>query len=167
MKQACVQEDVKFVIWLTRNFTAAEVRQAAVESQADAVAVEGEIPAENAPGVPNPQAVNWPELIFELSDLDIHKGVVHNNAPFVHHDGTPWPEKVAPLVEAGWTSLTECYDLTGDPTLWIERRDFFAKQCGWPSSQPVVGVYGGRTFDDFPTRDNYPNWSVWDAGTVI
>lgn len=156
-----------FTIWLTRDFSAAQARQAAVESGCSGIALEAEIPSENAPGVDNPQAVNWPEMIFTLKDLPITKAVVTNNAPFVHHDGTPWPEKVAPLVAAGWSCLTEAYDLDGDPTQWIERRDFFAKQCGWQETQPVIGLYGGRTLADFPTRNQYRNWSAWAAEYVL
>jgi hypothetical protein len=93
--------------------------------------------------------------------------VITNVSPFIHHDGRPWPELAAPLITDGWACVTECYDMEGDPTKWIERRDFFAKQVGWYVTQPALGVYGGRTLDDFPTRNDYPNWSVWSADYLL
>jgi len=166
-RDACAAQGIIFTIWMTRDFTAAEARQAVVESQAQGFLAEGEIPAESAPGIPNAQAQNWSELIFQLSDLQIPKGVVTNFAPFTHHDGTPWADKAKPLIDAGWSCHTECYDLTGDPTQWIPRRDFYAKQLNWPSTQPVLGLYAGRTFADYPTRNEYANWSVWAAEYLI
>lgn len=167
MKQACESTGLVYTIWLTRNFTAAEVRQACVESGAAGVSLEAEIPAENAPGVPNPQAVNWPEVIFELSDLNIYKAVVTNFAPFVHADGSPWPEKAAPLIKAGWRCMTECY-LGEAPMATPENTNWYATvNLGWSETQPVLGIYGGKTFADYPTRNNYRNWSVWDAGSVL
>jgi hypothetical protein len=167
VKAAVEAESGVHTIWLTRNFTPAQVRAAVIASNCTGILLEGEIPAEIAPGVPNPQAVNWPEVINQLSDLDVAKGVVTNFAPFVHHDGSPWPEMAAPLIADGWACVSECYDMSGDPTKWIERRDFFAKQVGWYVTQPALGVYGGRTLDDFPTRNDYPNWSVWSADYLL
>lgn len=173
VREACEQEGMIFTIWLTRPFDAALVRQTAVESECSGVLVEGEIPAMN-PGpdgvgeVPNPQAVNWPELIFTLSDLDIFKGVATNFAPFTHHDGSPYPEKSRPLVEAGWACLTECYDMPFTPApLRPAERAGFAKHLGWNVTQPILGLYGGDTLGDYPTRDDYRNWSVWAAEYVI
>lgn len=156
---------------MTRNFTAAEARQACVESGAQGFLAEGEIPPETTDSggnvISNPQEQNWPELIFELSDLNIFKGVVTNFAPFVYHSGKPWPEKAKPLIDAGWHCLTECY-LSESPSGTPERRDFYAKvNLGWPETQPVLGLYGGKTFADYPTRDNFRNWSVWDANSVL
>lgn len=152
---------------MTRNFSAAEALQACVDSQAAGFLAEGEIPAESAPGVPNAQAQNWPELITLLHDLPIFKGVVTNFAPFTHHDGSPFPEKSAPLIANGWSCHSECYDLSGDPTLWIERRKFFAGQLGWAETQPAVGLFAGRTWADFPTFGKYRNGSVWAAEYLI
>jgi hypothetical protein len=170
-RQACLDENVIFTIWVTRagdyDPTPSNVRQAVVNSQAAGILIEGEVPAESAPGVPNPQAVNWPDMIFHLQDLPVYKGTITNNAPFTHHDGAPWPEMVAPLIDAGWSYHTECYDLTGDPKLWIERRDFFAKQLNVPRTQPAVGLFHGRTAADFPTFLNYENGSVWAAEYLI
>lgn len=191
VKAACEEFGLVYTIWLTRPFTAASARQAAVESGAAGVLLEGEIPAMNPdtswrvvqrlrqryhqvdhPGIkvgeiPNPQAVNWPEVIFLLSDLNIFKGVVTNFSPFTHHDGTPYPEKAAPLINAGWACLTECYDMIGDPALWIERRKFFAGHLGWFATQPVLGLYSGRTFASYPGYESERNWSVWAAEYVL
>jgi len=167
VKAACDAAGLIFTIWMTRNFTAAEARQAVVESGAKGFIAEAEIPSENPPGVPNPQAQNWPELIFELSDLNIHKAVVTNFAPFVHWDGAPFPEKAAPLIDAGWHCMTECY-LSEAPLATPERTNFYAiTNLGWSETQPVLGIYGGKTYSDYPTRDNYRNWSVWDANSVL
>ncbi len=73
----------------------------------------------------------------------------------------------APLVADGWACLTENY-LGEAPNATIENTDWYAKTfLGWPETQPVIGIYGGATFDDYPTRDEYRNWSVWDAGNVL
>lgn len=161
VKAACDTYGLVFTIWLKRPFTAAEALQAVVESQCEGFIAEAEIPAHR------PEAQNWPELIHALSDVDIPKAVATNFAAFVHEDGKPWPEKARPLIEDGWSCMTECYDLGGDPAQWPERRAFFATHLGWNDTQPILGAYGGRTIESFPTRDNYRNWSVWDAGSVL
>jgi hypothetical protein len=167
VRAACDAEDLVFTIWLTRDFSGAQARQAAIESECVGILLEGEIPAESAPGVPNPQAVNWADVAFYLSDLPIYKGVVTNMAPFTHHDGTPYPEKAKPLIDAGWSCHTECYDMTGNPATWPEERAFFAKHLGWNTTQPALGAYGGRTVESFPTRNDYRNWSAWAAEYVL
>ena len=167
MKAACASVGLVYTIWLTRNFTAAEVLQAAVNSQCQGVIVEGEIPAEIGPGQANPQAVNWAELAHVMADLPIPKAVATNFAPFIHHDGTPAPEIAKPLIDAGWACITECY-LGESPNSTPENQDFYAtRNLGWPETQPVIGLYAGKTWADYPTRDNYRNWSVWDAGEVL
>lgn len=167
IKNAVESENGVHTIWLTRPFTAAEVRQAVIESECSGVLLEGEIPAESGYNYPNPQAVNWVEMIWALEDLDVAKGVITNFAPFTRYDGSPYPEKSRPLVEAGWSCVTECYDMQGDPTHWIEQRAFFARHLGWDVTQPALGCYDGRTLQSFPTRDNYFNWSVWAAEYVL
>lgn len=167
VKTACDKYGLIYTIWMTRNFSAAEARQAVVESQAAGFIAEAEIPPEIDTNTPNPQEQNWPELVFELNDLNIFKAVATNFAPFVYHDGKPWPQKAAPLINAGWHCLTECY-LSESPSGTPDRRDFYAKvNLGWSETQPILGLYGGKTFDDYPTRNNYRNWSVWDANSVL
>jgi hypothetical protein len=169
---------------MKRNFTAAEALQAVVDSQADGFSAEAEIPSELGDGTPNPQAQNWPDLIQSLADLPIRKGVMTNFAPFVHgrtdvpptdptYNGKPWPEKAKPLIDAGWHCLTEAYDLDGDPAIWPARRAQFAAHLGWNITQPGLGVgFGGvpsgqAGIDSYPTRGDYPNWWVWDAGNIL
>ncbi len=166
LKAACAAQDIVFTIWMTRGFTAAQARQACVESGAEGFIAEAEIPAENAPGVPKPEAQNWAELDFELQDLPIAKGVATNFAPFTHHDGTPWPEKAKVLVDGNWACLPESY-LSESPGSTPEALDFFASHFGWTQTQPILGLYGGKTWSDYPTRDQYRNWSVWDSGSVL
>lgn len=97
-RNACQQQELVFTIWLTRPFDGAFARQMAVESQCSGILLEGEIPSTQ------PEAVNWPEVIFHLQDIDIAKGVVTNFAPFVHQDGSPWTEKAQPLIDASTTA---------------------------------------------------------------
>lgn len=171
IKQACANHGLIFTIWLTRPFTAAQARQAIIESNASGFIAEAEIPAEDAPGVPKPEAQNWPELVAALDDINIHKAVATNFAPFTHHGGEPYPEKARVLIDNDWACLTECYDMFGNPSTWPEERAFFASHLGWTETQPILGVYGppnaGSSVESFPTRDNYRNWSVWDAGNAI
>lgn len=114
-----------------------------------------------------PEAVDWPAVIQATSDLNIHKAVCTNFAAFVDQDGLPDPSKSQPLVDAGWACMTECY-LSEAPNATPENTDFYARShLGWTETQPVLGLYGGKTWSDYPTRDNYRNWSVWDAGEVL
>jgi hypothetical protein len=150
-----------FTIWLSRPFDAASVREACLRSQAAGVILEGEIPGFV------PEAVDWPSIIAAIQDLPIPKSVVTNFAPFVDENGLPDRSKSQPLVDAGYACLTECY-LSEAPLATPENTDFYARaHLGWSATQPVLGLYGGKTFDDYPTRDNYHNWSVWDAGEVL
>lgn len=161
VRDACAASDLVFTIWLTRPVTPTLVRSATLASGAAGVLVEGEIP-----GFVD-EAVDWAAVVAAVADLPVYKGVVTNFAPFVTQDGFPDPEKARPLVEAGWACLTECY-LSEAPNSTPENQDFYARaHLGWPRTQPVIGIYGGKTFDDYPTRDNYRNWSVWDAGEVL
>lgn len=166
VKAATESENGVFTIWLTRPFDGASARQAAIESRCAGILLEGEIPGHR------PEAVNWAEVDLMLKDLPIFKGVATNFAPFVHEDGSPWPEKARPLVEGGWSCHTECYDMggAGEPAIWPALRGGFAEHLGWKTTQPILGIYsppgGGGSLDAFPTRDRYRNWSVWDAGEI-
>lgn len=161
VRDACVAHDLTFTIWLTRPFDAAIVRQAALDSGAAGVICEGEIPGYV------PEAVDWAAVAAAVADLPIHKAVVTNFAAFVTEEGLPDPSKSAPLVQHGWACMTECY-LSEAPMATPENTDFYARaHLGWTATQPVLGLYGGKTFADYPTRDNYANWSVWDAGEVL
>lgn len=161
VRNACLAHDLVFTIWLTRPFDAQSVRQAVLASGCSGISLEAEIP-----GFVD-EAVDWQACVDAIADLDVHKSVVTNFAPFVDVNGYPVPAKAAPLVEAGWKCLTECY-LGEAPNSTPENQDYYARaNLGWPATQPVIGIYGGKTFDDYPTRGNYRNWSVWDAGEVL
>lgn len=167
-RQASIDAGIIFTIWLTRPFTPAFVRQMAIESQCAGILLEGEIPSEwmnpsTGQVEPKPDAVNWVDCIFHLQDLRIHKGIVTNFAPFVHHDGSAYPEKARPLIEAGWACVTECF-ITESPNSTPENTDFFAKQLGWPRTQPMVE---GWHLSDYGDLSRYVNVSHWDAGNVL
>ena len=165
VRDACASANLVFTIWLTRPFDAASVRQACLESGAAGVSLEGEIPGYSD------AAVDWQACVNAIADLNIHKSVVTNFAPFTTPDGLPDPAKARPLVEAGWACLTECY-LPENQNLTPEAQDFYARaHLGWSETQPVLGLYEGfghrYTLDDYPTRNQYRNWSVWDSGEVL
>ncbi len=156
-------------MWLTRPFDAAYARQVAVETQCQGIILEGEIPSEwvnpsTGNVEPKPDAVNWPEVIFQLSDLDIPKAVVSNFAPFVHHDGKPWPEKAKPLIDDGWSYISECF-ITETPTATPQRTDWYAKaQLNWPETQPMIEAWHIQDYGDLSM---FRNVSHWDAGNVL
>lgn len=137
------------------------MRQACLTSQAAGVSLEAEIPGHV------PEAVDWQACVDAIADLTIAKSVVTNFAPFTNAQGLPDPSKSKPLVDAGWACLTEAY-LGEAPNSTPENLDWYAKtHLGWTETQPVIGIYGGVGFDSYPTRDQYRNWSVWDAGEVL
>jgi hypothetical protein len=71
------------------------------------------------------------------------------------------PATCVPLLEAKFACLTECY-IGQNPMATPENLDFQARYRGWKSSQPVLGLYNGITFDDY-TLDGLLGWSVWLA----
>lgn len=161
MRDACASAGLIFTIWLTRPFDPDSVRKACLDSQAWGISLEAEIPGHV------PEAVDWQACVDAIADLAIPKSVVTNFAPFVDEQGYPDPAKAKPLVDAGWACLTEAY-LGENPNATPENCDFYARSfLGWTETQPVIGIYAGKTFDDYPTRNNYRNWSVWDAGEVL
>jgi hypothetical protein len=161
MLEACASSGLVFTIWLTRPFDAGIVRQACLDSRAAGISLEAEIPGFV------PEAVDWQACVNAIADLPIAKSVVTNFAPFVDVNGYPDPAKSKPLVDAGWACLTEAY-LGEAPNATPENLDFYARaHLGWTETQPVLGIYGGKTLADYPTRGNYRNWSCWDAGEVL
>jgi hypothetical protein len=147
-----------FTVWLTRPFDAALARQAAVESQCQGIILEAEIPAHR------PEAVNWPEVILHLQDLPIPKAVVSNTAAFVHEDGSPWPEKAKPLVDAGWHYISENF-VSESANATPEQTDFYAtRNLGWRETQPMIE---GWHISDYGDLSRFRNVSHWDAGNVL
>ena len=161
MKSACASSGLVFTIWLTRPFDPDTVRKACIDARPQGISLEAEIPGFV------PEAVDWQACVDAIADIPIYKSVVTNFAPFVNEQGYPDPSKSKPLVDAGWACLTEAY-LGEAPNASPENLDWYARtHLGWTEIQPVIGIYGGKTFDDYPTRNNYRNWSVWDAGEVL
>ena len=172
MKLACDLAGLVFTIWFTRSgqaqndmdFTPAEARKAIVESGAAGFLGEAEVPPELSGGVPNPQEQNWPELIHELENLPIHKGVVTNMAPFVHNDGRPFPEKAKPLIDAGWACVTECF-ISESPNSTPANTNFYAtRNLGWAETQPMVEY---KRLADYGDLSGYRNVSHWSAGDAL
>jgi len=75
------------------------------------------------------------------------------NVPLTNPQGVPQPDKAKPLIDAGFTCLTECY-LGDNPEATPERLDYTAKKLGWPATQAVFGVYNA-----LPSR--YAQWADW------
>lgn len=166
-REACAGRLI-FTIWLTRPFDGAFARQMAVETGCQGILLEGEIPSESmnwdtGQPEPRPEAVNWPEVIFHLQDLDIAKGVVTNFAPFVHWNGALWPEKAKPLVDAGYACVTENF-ISESPNSVPANTHFTASQLGWKRTQPMVE---GWRLAEYGDLSGYPNVSHWDAGNVL
>jgi len=142
---------------LTRPFDGAIARQAAILSQCRGIILEGEIPGHR------PEAVDWSDVIFHLSDLDIPKAVVSNFAPFVTETGLPAPEKAAPLIKDGWAYISENF-ITESPNSTPERTDWYAKNnLGWPATQPMIEAWHVADYGDL---SKFKNVSHWDAGNI-
>lgn len=154
----CENAGLVFTVWLTRPFTGTTARHAAVSTGCKGLILEGEIPSHR------PEAVDWVDVIFHTQDLPIPKAIVTNFAPFVKQDGSPWPEKAAPLIEAGWYCITENF-ISETPTATPERTDFYAtRNLGWPETQPMIE---GWDMDRYGDLSRFRNVSHWDAGNVL
>lgn len=166
--RAACEGQLVYTIWLTRPFNGALARQMAIETQCKGILLEGEIPSEwvnpeSGQIEPKPDAVDWVDVIFHLQDLQIFKGIVTNFAPFVHHDGTLWPEKARPLIQAGYACVTENF-ITESPNSTPGNTDFLGRQLGWGRTQPMVE---GWHLQDYGDLSGFVNVSHWDAGNVL
>jgi hypothetical protein len=156
-RQAC-EGKLIFTVWLTRPFDGAMARQVAIESGCEGLILEAEIPAHR------PEAPNWSEVTFLTSDLPIPKAVAATTAPFIHENGLPWPEKAKPLVDAGWSFLSQCF-ISESPNSTPEAMDFYAtRHLGWSETQPMVE---GWRIPDYGDLSRFRNVSHWDAGNVL
>jgi hypothetical protein len=65
-------------------------------------------------------------------------------------------ENSRPLIDANFTCLTESY-VNESPGMTPDNMDWVAKNLGWPTSQPVFGVYpvGGNP------PPSYAQWQDW------
>lgn len=77
---------------------------------------------------------------------------------------TPLQSRAAakPLIDAGFTCLTEAY-MNEAANITPDSMDFIARNLGWPTSQPVFGVY--------PTHGNpppsYAKWEDWPGADYL
>lgn len=78
---------------------------------------------------------------------------------------TLWGQNAATttaLRDAGWKCLTECY-IGQNPNATPDRMDFSAKQLGWDHTQPVFGVYGGKSLVDYTQWFGWKGHGIWSA----
>lgn len=85
--------------------------------------------------------------------------VTNFNVPLTDPQGVPQPDKAKPLIDAGFSCLTECY-LGDNPEATPDRLDFAARQLGWASSQPVFGVYN-------KPPSAYAQWANWPGADYL
>ena len=182
MREAVEAHGDVFTIWLTRDFTGADLRAAVLDCGASGVIAEGEVPAYSQ-GQPNPQAPDWQEVADSVDDLDIHKAVATSWSPFQGPTGLPVAELAAPLIRAGWHVQPYCY-APEHPGITPEHGAMYAQHYtheaaptaldpgqGWYHTEPVFGCYRGIggpwRIEDYETRDNYRGWSAWAAEYVL
>lgn len=104
-------------------------------------------------------------------------GVVTDFNAFNTPDGRPDAAAAKPLVGAGWTCLTEAYEVQNPPST-PERMAFAAQQRGWAKAQAVAGCYWGfplsRVVDkvswvwlaETMTEGDWACWAEQDASKV-
>lgn len=169
---------------MTRNFTAAMARAAAVETGAHIFVAEGEIPAQiltpNGP-IPNPQAQDWADLAFHMGGLGIDLAVATSWAPFQKWIFeaqqqrwvlVPAPEFAKPLTDANWYVLPYVYPAETPGHSVAQAKAYATHFPAWAGSEePVLGTYAGQFGDfrdlasaPFDGKDTCAGWSVWDAG---
>lgn len=94
------------------------------------------------------------------------RAIVTNFTPMTDDQGVPLWHKAAPLVEQGWTCLTEAY-MGDNPNASPERLHYRATvQLGFPSSQPVFGVWN-KPLAEYGQWMTWPGWSAYLAEYLI
>lgn len=68
-----------------------------------------------------------------------------------------------PLIQAGVACLPEAY-ANENPTQTPSNMDFVARNLGWPTSQPVAGVYPNPTTGD---EYDYSQWADWPLADYL
>lgn len=81
------------------------------------------------------------------------------NVPLTSPSGAPQPGAAAPLIDAGFTCLTEAY-LGDNPNATPDRLDWTASRLGWPGTQAVAGVYNAP-----PSA--YAQWADWPLADYL
>jgi hypothetical protein len=79
------------------------------------------------------------------------------NVPLVNAQGIPQPAAAAPLIAAGFDCLTEAY-LGDNANATPDRLDFTGRVLGWPTTQPIFGVYNAP-------RETYDPWRAWPGAS--
>jgi len=173
--------------WMTRDFSAIQARAAVVQTGAQLFIAEGEIPAQmlvDGNPVPNPQAQDWADLAFHLSDLGIDCAVGTSWSPFKKYVWStpggeqlpelklvPAPEFAKPLTDDGWYVLPYVYPAETQTHTVAGAKAYAQHYPAWKGhEEPVLGTYCGPhgcfdlTSTPFNGRDTCAGWSVWDAG---
>lgn len=102
---------------------------------------------------------DW-QAIVDTAPKALPSAVVTDFNAFNTTDGKPDVDAAAPLVAAGWTCLTEAYQVE-NPAQTPERMEFSAQQRGWNSAQAAAGCYHG-----FPLEQSGDVRWVWLAETM-
>lgn len=105
-------------------------------------------------------------VIAELESAGDYDGIRGNPPPSIPHavctNFSPFWDSgrdPKPLIEAGWVCQTEAY-LGDNPNATPDRLHFTARQFGWPSSQPVFGVYNAPL-------SAYEEWMDWPGADYL
>jgi hypothetical protein len=110
-------------------------------------------------------------VIAQIGNLpSCPKGIVTNFNHPLYNDGTPAGEHsarlaAAPHISAGFTCLTEAY-IGDNPNATPPNLDRVGRNLGWPTTQPVFGLYNEpmTTYDQYK---NFPGWSSYLAEYVV
>lgn len=110
---------------------------------------------------------DWPSIVTA-----IHNAGLNELPAAVATNLDTWgnPEYFKPMIEAGWSCLTECY-MHDNPQATPPAMEFQAHQVGWDKKkvQPLFGAYGTTPLSYYLERwgDFNPGWSAWSAEYVL
>lgn len=98
------------------------------------------------------------------------KGIVTNFNTPLYTDGTPEGnaaarQAAAPLISAGFSCLTEAY-IGDNPNATPPNLDVYGRFLGWPTTQPVFGIYN-EPMTSYDPYKGFPGWSVYLAEYLI
>lgn len=92
-------------------------------------------------------------LVAALDHLPGCPLAIITNLDFTDTQGVDQPELAAPIIEAGFACITECY-LGDNPQATPENMDFRARGLGWERTQPAFGLYNAPA-------ETYLPWIDW------